>query len=119
MLGLDDEVSRDHDWGLRLSVFLTEEDQIDETVRLLDAELPREFRGLPIRFAFTGETAARHHVDVQTVSGFLSATIGVGRTDRLTTNDWLSVTGQSALEITAGPVSFDDSAPRREDGQFG
>ncbi len=106
VLGLDDEVSRDHDWGLRLSVFLTEEDQIDETVRLLDAELPREFRGFPIRFAFTGETAARHHVDVQTVSGFLSATIGVDRTDHLTTNDWLSVTGQSALEITAGPVFF-------------
>jgi hypothetical protein len=109
VLGLDDEVSRDHDWGLRLSVFVAQEDQIDATVRLLDNELPTAFRGLPIRFAFTGETAARHHVEVQTVSGFLSATIGVDRSDRLTTSDWLSITGQAALEVTAGPVFYDGS----------
>ena len=114
VLGVDDEVSRDHDWGLRLSVFVAREDQIGATVRLLDAELPRQFRGFPVRFAFTGETNARHHVDVQTVSDFLSSTIGIDRSCRLTTTDWLSITGQSALEVTAGPVFFDGSGEDRK-----
>ena len=67
-LGLDDETSRDHDWGLRLSLFVAADEQAEDVVAALDDELPQAFRGLPTRFAFTGETAARHHVDVATVA---------------------------------------------------
>ncbi|MGH3703713.1 MAG: DUF4037 domain-containing protein [Agromyces sp.] len=109
VLGLDDETSRDHDWGLRLSVFVAAEDQVAPTVHALDDELPAMFRGLPIRFAFTGESGARHHVDVLTVSRFVSATIGFDPSTHPPTSDWLSVTGQAALEVTAGPVFFDGS----------
>jgi hypothetical protein len=107
VLGLDDEVSRDHDWGLRLSVFVAEGSLVGRTTRALDRELPRTFKDFPVRFPFTGDSGARHHVDVGTVPAFVSGVLGFDPTDRPTTNDWFSVTGQAALELTAGPVFFD------------
>lgn len=108
-LGLDDETSRDHDWGLRLSLFVAADEQIEDVVAALDDELPQAFRGLPTRFAFTGETAARHHVDVATVAGFTVSTLGFDPRGEITPADWLSITGQAVLEVTAGPVFFDGS----------
>lgn len=112
-LGLDDEISRDHDWGLRLSVFVAEEDLVSRIKRALDEELPTTFRGFPVRFPFTGESVARHHVDVATVPGFVSAAVGFDPTARPTTSNWLSITGQAALEVTAGPVFFDGTGELR------
>jgi len=109
VLGLDDEISRDHDWGLRLSVFVAEENLISETKKALEEELPTSFRGFPVRFPFTGESVVRHHVDVATVPSFVSAAVGFDPTARPTTINWLSVTGQAVLEVTAGPVFFDGS----------
>lgn len=108
-LGLDDERSRDHDWGLRLSVLVADDGLISGIARALDEDLPPTFRGLPVRFPFTGEGVARHHVDVATVPGFVAATIGFDPTAQPTTNDWLSLTGQAALEVIGGPVFVDGS----------
>src|SRR6478735_8740749 len=63
VLGLDDQVSRDHDWGLRLSLFVPA-DAIVKVDQELQRLLPEDFSGFPVRFAFTGETALRHHVEV-------------------------------------------------------
>ncbi|MHA7984647.1 DUF4037 domain-containing protein [Rathayibacter sp. CAU 1779] len=107
VLGLDDATSRDHDWGLRLTLFVPDGDvvPVDTT---LERMLPPTFHELPTRFAFTGESVERHHIEVTTVAGFLDARLGFDPRAGVTVEDWLSLTGQAALEVVAGPVFADD-----------
>lgn len=106
VLGFDTETSRDHDWGLRLSL-LVEAPMIDQVHSFLDEALPDEFHGWPTRFAFTGRTHKVHHVEVDSVSGFATDRLGFDPRDGLNVVDWLSMTGQSVLEVTGGPVFVD------------
>jgi hypothetical protein len=55
VLGLDDEMSRDHDWGCRLTLLVDENDrdQVPRISRLLEEELPERYRGHPVRFHVT------------------------------------------------------------------
>ncbi|MFE4470132.1 DUF4037 domain-containing protein [Leifsonia sp. NPDC056824] len=112
VLGLDDARSRDHDWGLRLQLFVAD-DAIEEVSASLDQALPDTFDGLPTRFALTGETRPRHHVDVNSVPRFLRSRLGFDPRAGVSTSDWLSLTGQAVLEVVAGPVFVD------ADGELG
>jgi hypothetical protein len=106
VLGLDDELSRDHDWGLRLTV-LVDPDRVGPVHGYLEQELPEQFAGRPARFAVTGDPVARHRVDVDTVDGFARARLGLDPVRSWTVTDWLSLTGQAVLEVTAGEVFAD------------
>ena len=106
VLGFDDDTSQDHDWGLRLNLFVPV-DAVNEVDRELERQLPETYEGLPTRFAFTGQTERRHHVDVTSVSEFLDARLGFDPRTDPSVADWLSLTGQAALEVTAGPVFID------------
>src|SRR5215212_6647885 len=53
VLGFDTEMSRDHGWGPRFDLFLSEEDYEDKRERvreLLRHKLPHSFRGHPTSF---------------------------------------------------------------------
>ena len=104
MLGLDDEVSTDHDWGLRLTV-LADDPGVGE---FLEARLPVAFAGRPVRFATTWDPVVRHRVEVATVEEFVVQRLGVGPDAPWSVTDWLGFTGQSVLELVAGPVFADD-----------
>lgn len=108
VLGFDDGTSRDHDWGLRLSLFVADH-SIAEVDRELERLLPDSFQGHPVRFAFTGQTAARHHVEVASVAGFLDARLGFDPRTDPGLQDWLSLSGQAVLEVTAGPIFAETS----------
>lgn len=108
VLGFDDGISRDHDWGLRLSLFVAG-DAIAEVDRELERLLPDSFQGHPVRFAFTGQFTARHHVEVASVPGFLDARLGFDPRSDPGLQDWLSLSGQAALEVTAGPIFAETS----------
>jgi hypothetical protein len=109
VLGLDDATSRDHDWGCRLTLLVDEEDrdQVPAINRLLEAELPERFAGSPVRFEVTWDSSMSHRVDVATVGDYLTGLLGVDPTPGLSVVDWLCLTGQSVLEVTAGPVFAD------------
>lgn len=106
VLGLDDATSRDHDWGLRLSLFI-DAAMIEPVSSHLDTTLPNGFRGFPTRFAFTGHSSPRHHIEVDSARGFAIGRLGVDPLDGMPPLDWLSLTGQAVLEVTAGPVFAD------------
>jgi hypothetical protein len=106
VLGLDDEVSRDHDWGLRMTL-LVAEDRIADVDRLLADRLPETYRELPTRFATTWDPRVTHRVQVATAAGFARSRTGIDVSRDLTPVEWLALTGQSVLEVTAGPV-FED-----------
>ncbi|MFC7458079.1 DUF4037 domain-containing protein [Brachybacterium sp. GCM10030267] len=106
VLGFDDAQSRDHDWGLRLTL-LVEGDRADPIDALLERELPRTWRGLPTRFATTWDPQVRHRVEVASAADFARSRLGLDPARGLTVLDWLSLTGQCVLEVTAGPVFHD------------
>lgn len=119
VLGLDDETSRDHDWGLRLTL-LVPADRIDEVDRALAASLPASFRGSPTAFPLTSDMTVRHRIEVAAPAQFVRSRTGLdlaggeqgeggGEISALRITDWLSLTGQSVLEVTAGPV-FEDTS---------
>jgi Domain of unknown function (DUF4037) len=109
VLGLDDGMSRDHDWGCRLTLLVDEDDrdQVPQISRLLEEGLPERFGEFPVRFRVTWDPAVSHNVEVATVAGFAASRLGVDPTRGLSALDWLTVTGQSVLEVTAGPVFTD------------
>jgi hypothetical protein len=108
VLGLDDDTSRDHDWGLRLTLLVEDEDAITDVRDLLDLALPDEFLGHPTRFATTWRPTKQHQIDVSTADDFARSRLGADPHSLNTAADWLSLTGQSVLEVTAGPVFVDD-----------
>lgn len=103
ILELDDEVSRDHDWGCRLTVLMAA-DQLEGVDRLLEAELPLEFLGFPVRFATTWEPRVRHRAELATLESFALSRLGHIPRSPI---EWLLLPGQSILEMTAGPVFHD------------
>ncbi|MFC8732234.1 DUF4037 domain-containing protein [Luteimicrobium sp. NPDC057192] len=106
VLGFDDGTSRDHDWGLRLTVLVSPDDVADVDA-LLDARLPESWQGHPVRFATTWDPEVRHRVEVASVRALALARLGIDPTDGLEPRQWLALTGQSVLEVCAGPVLHD------------
>jgi len=111
VLGLDDATSRDHDWGLRLTLLVDEADAgvVADIDRELERHLPERFAGCPVRFGVSWDRRERHRVEVSTVRSFAASRLGVplGPDGGLGVPHWLSVPGQSLLEVVAGPV-FED-----------
>ena len=109
VLGLDDATSRDHDWGCRLTLLVDEDarDQVPLISAILEQELPERFGEFPVRFPVTWDSSLSHQVEVRTVADFAASRLGVDPSGGLSVLDWLTVTGQSVLEVTAGPVFTD------------
>jgi hypothetical protein len=105
VLGLDDVMSRDHDWGLRLTLVVDAASVL--AVEAVLAELPESVDGLPTRFPTSHDAAVRHRVDVTTREELVRAHLGVRDPGELDPRAWLALTGQSVLELTAGPVFAD------------
>lgn len=109
VLGLDDDTSRDHDWGLRLTL-LVPADRVAEADRVLAAALPESYQGWPTAFPVTWDPAVRHRVEVAAPVELVRERTGLDLADATGpgVTDWLSLTGQSVLEVTAGPL-FEDT----------
>jgi hypothetical protein len=112
VLGLDDAMSRDHDWGCRLTLLVDEPDRdaVPQIAGLLEDGLPESFRGYPVRFPVTWDRSLTPKVEVATVAGFAVSRLGVDPTIDLSVLDWLVLTGQSVLEVIAGPVFADQTS---------
>lgn len=106
VLGLDDDVSRDHDWGLRLTV-LVDPDDVRPVDDYLEQALPDNFEGWPTRFPTTWDPTRHHRVEVATPGHFAQSRLGLDAEQPLSPVDWLSLTGQSVLEVTADAVFVD------------
>ena len=136
VLGFDDEESRDHNWGPRFQLFLTQEDydargpEIKETLARL---LPRTFRGYSTNFRGLPEDApnvalaepaadgepVRHKVDLETVEGWWRYNMGRSPEGELTAADWLTFSEQKLLAFTGGRVFRDDLGLERLRRRFG
>jgi hypothetical protein len=109
VLGFDDAMSRDHDWGCRLTLLVDDADRdaVPQISHLLENDLPDTYLGYPVRFPVTWDASIRHNIEVATVAAFAAGRLGVDPTGDLSVLDWLVLTGQSVLEVIAGPVFTD------------
>ena len=116
VLANDDELSRDHEWGPRLHIFIDKDlhrkhaDKIDKT---FSEFLPPSFGGFPTRFKLTDVGAVMtteedgfHHIVITTPERFLELTIGFDSVPK-TDFDWLLVSEQRLLEFTRGEIFAD------------
>jgi hypothetical protein len=121
VLGFDTEMSRDHEWGPRLQLFLPDA-QAALAPRLADElrrRLPTSYRGYPTNFVpAADEPVARmaavaagpveHRVDINTVRAYCRDQIGFDPLAGVTAADWLATPQQRLLTVTAGDVFRDD-----------
>ena len=125
VLGFDTEMSRDHGWGPRAMLFLSQEEHarraaaVDE---MLQNELPRTFRGYSTGFTppnpadhgtqlpqpVDGEGPVNHRVDLLTVRGFLLSYLNFDLVRELEPADWLTFPEQKLRTLTVGPVFQDE-----------
>lgn len=118
VLGHDDEWSRDHEWGARCYIWLTEGDYAEHAAGLdqaLTEEMPISFRGCPARFTpdEAGEvlvphkdSTGLHHVAITTLSRHMRIQLGMSSTE-LVWEDWLVIPEQKLLEWTRGRIFTD------------
>jgi len=119
VLGFDTEMSRDHHWGPRVSIFVTEGDhpQVAESIKvLLRRKLPYKFRGystsfepIPaepwiLRFEERSEGEVNHRVTVDTLRSATRSYLDFDLNDEITPADWLTFPQQKLRTLTAGAV---------------
>ena len=121
VLGFDTRVSRDHHWGPRVLLFLSEKDYRrlkDKISEVLSAELPYEFMGYSTNYSRPEANGVRHPVkitsgpvdhmiNVYTVRSFFKARLGFDLKRKITIADWLTFPQQRLLELTSGEVYYD------------
>ena len=121
VLGFDTPISRDHHWGPRVLLFLSEKDYPklkDKISKVLAVELPYEFMGYSTNYSQPEPNGVRHPVkidsgpvnhmiNIYTVRSFFQARLGFDLNRRITTADWLTFPQQRLLELTSGEVYHD------------
>ena len=116
ILGLDDEVSMDHEWGPRVTLYLSDEDfpaLSMELEKILKDSLPSSFQGFDMIWRQEGidihdtRKTPLYHVYINTVSRRLGFAGGYQALP-LKCADWLKVSEQHLLEFTSGIVYRDD-----------
>lgn len=123
----DDALSRDHEWGPRCHIWLSDEDYqmyaqaMDE---MLLKELPLTYLGYQTRYKWDEEFRALvgvdtkknslHHIAITTVERHLKIQFGILKRQEkyyLTDVEWLCMPEQKLLELTRGKI-FED--PNKE-----
>jgi len=121
VLGFDTPISRDHHWGPRVLLFLSEKDcrklkgQIGDA---LSAQLPYEFMSYSTNYSEPEPNGVRlpvkitrgrinHMVNIYTVGSFFKSRLGVNPYKEFSALDWLIFPQQRLLELTSGEIYHD------------
>ena len=120
LLGFDDAMSQDHNWGPRVLIFVSEADfaahaqaVVGEFARIM----PAEFGGAPIGFANRPHPSPasagalgdiRHGLEVWTLEAHLQGRVGIAPDEPRDHLGWLGLSDQRLLTVTAGAVFHDD-----------
>jgi hypothetical protein len=121
-LGLDDQVSMDHMWGPRVTLFLSKEDNArygEELIAGFKQEFPKTLKGLKATWKKPG-------ADIQNTSEEMMYSVWTTTVDDwlkfcggkdalpLSPVDWLRASEQHLLEFTNGVVHHDDTGELTE-----
>jgi len=133
VLGFDDELSTDHDWGPRVLLFVAEEDQnySEHIVQALAQELPYGFRGYPTNWTnpdtndngtqalqSVTDGPVNHRVTVQTIRSFIMEHLRFDMEQELEPADWLTFSEQRLLTLTSGAIYHDEVGLQKQRSRF-
>jgi hypothetical protein len=121
VLGYDDEVSQDHDWGPRLELFLDDADRERHGRQLtekLATVLPPMFAGFSTSFLLDPDgvgvlapvapgDAIAHRVEVHDLGAWCVSMLGFDPREGISSFDWLAVSSHRLGEVTSGTVFHD------------
>lgn len=123
VLGYDDALSRDHDWGPRAQLFLGEADCEQHAAAIstvLAQQLPLTFEGFPTNFAAPDATdggtrwmeavaqgPVSHKIAITSARRFWRDYLNLEPGETLDVADWLSLSEQRLLTVTRGPLFHD------------
>lgn len=121
VLGFDNPISMDHNWGPRLTLFLKEnyiKDYKYELNDLLKKELPYEYKGFSTNFTKPDNDNVQrmkkikkgkvnHLIEITTINNFLSKYIDIKDIKNVKLLDWLKIPEQGLIEVTEGEVFHD------------
>lgn len=121
VLGFDTEIARDHHWGPRVFIFLSEKDYPkykDQINTSLSENLPYEFMGYVTNFSEPAPNGVRHAikitkgpvnhmVNVYTIKSFWEMRLQFDPYKKITSRDWLTFPQQRLLEMVSGEVFYD------------
>lgn len=105
VLRMDDEFSRDHNWGIRINALLPDETyhaRHAEIMRRVSAELPTTWRGHSLQQGF----ANTFGLEMGSLDAHLLRTIGLARAPE-TWQEWLNIPEEDITHIIAGEVWSD------------
>jgi hypothetical protein len=108
VLGYDDDVSPDHDFGPRVQLVLPERADPGPLLQVL-AGLPTSYVGYPILYGSTSTPNGWSEgvPSVCTPEGLFRSRLGFDPAARISLADWLTAPTQILATLTAGPVFHD------------
>ena len=129
VLGYDDEVSRDHMWGPRFYMFLSENDidKKDEIINKFAENLPYEYMGYSVNFTkpdpndcgvqhplFINSGKINPLIFIQTFDEFLIDEIGTADLDNISLLDWFAFSEHRLLSLVSGKLFVDKLNIRKQ-----
>lgn len=108
VLGFDDEISTDHDFGPRVQLFVAP--GLDTTpIEAALESLPARFDGFPVVYSDSDRHDARprHQVEVTTARAFFRDRLGADPADGWELANWLLAPTQILASLTDGVVLHD------------
>ncbi len=128
VLGFDTRASRDHHWGPRVLLFLSEKDfpKLENKInKALANNLPYEFMGYSTNYSKPEPNGVRHPikithgpvnhmVNIYTLRSFVQARLGFDPFKKIALTDWLTFPQQRLLELVSGDVYHDGMGELRK-----
>ncbi len=123
VLGYDTPQSRDHNWGLRLLIFLSEANLRNKRAQLdkeLKKNLPQAYldystsfeepdeRGIRLSAPIARRGEVNHYISFLTINSFFRGTLALDSSKALESISWLVLPQQKLLEVTSGSIFHDE-----------
>ncbi len=112
VLGYDTPLSRDHDWGPRLQLFVEDSVSAPEIRGVLADQLPATYRGYATTFPAAEPASSEggeHRVEVLTLGALVWDQLRFDVDREIEPADWLTFPEQKLLALTAGEVFHDEA----------
>ena len=107
VLGLDDQYSSDHHWGLRINALIPDYLVSIRKERMLQAvadNLPDTYQGHALREGYTGVKS----LEIDSLEGFLQRTVGIISPPE-SYQEWLAIPEEDVTHVVNGEIWFDPS----------